>query len=139
VLVEALLKEKYAATDRPRASRGHAEDSRNIPAEIKRAVHLRDRGRCRYVGPDGHRCGERAFVEFHHVRPYAAGGRCTVDNIELRCRAHNVYEGEPFFGPARECGGGGASEGPVDDGRPVSEQTRFRSGTKTAEIPANAT
>ena len=139
VLVEALLKEKYAATDRPRASRGQAEDSRNIPAEIKRAVHLRDRGRCRYVGPDGHRCGERAFVEFHHVRPYAAGGRCTVDNIELRCRAHNVYESNTFYGPAREYGGVPAGSRAVEEGSPVSEQTRFRSGTKIAKIPANAT
>jgi hypothetical protein len=138
VLLEALLREKYAATDRPRASRGQAEDSRNIPAEIKRAVHLRDRGQCRYAGPDGHRCGERAFVEFHHVRPYAAGGRPTVDNIELRCRAHNVYESDTFFGPARQYGGV-ASEVAAEDRAAVSEQTRFRSGTKNAEIPATAT
>jgi hypothetical protein len=105
VLVQELLREKYAATDRPRASRGQAEDSRNIPAEIKREVHLRDLGRCRYVGPDGHRCGERAFVEFHHVRPYATGGRPTAENIELRCRAHNNYEAEVFYGPARQYGG----------------------------------
>ena len=105
VLVEELLKEKYAATDRPRPSRGQAEDSRHIPAEVKRAVHLRDRGRCRYVGPDGHRCGERSFVEFHHVRPHATGGPPTVENIELRCRAHNNYEAEVFFGPARAYGG----------------------------------
>lgn len=139
VLVEALLKEKYAATDRPRASRGQMDDSRNIPAEIKRAVHLRDRGRCRYVGPDGHRCGERSFVEFHHVRPYAAGGPCTVDNIELRCRAHNVYESDAFFGPAREYGGVAGSAAAGGAGTAVSEPTRFRSGTKTAEIPASAT
>jgi hypothetical protein len=91
------------------------------------------------VGPDGHRCGERSFVEFHHVRPYAAGGPCTVDNIELRCRAHNVYESETFFGPAREYGGVGASDVAVEEGAAVSEQTRFRSGTKSPEIPANAT
>jgi hypothetical protein len=139
VLLETLLKEKYAATDRPRASRGQMDDSRNIPAEIRRAVHLRDRGRCRYVGPDGHRCGERAFLEFHHVRPYAVGGPCTVDNIELRCRAHNVYESDTFYGPARQYGGVTASEVAVEDGAPVSEETRFRSGTKIAEIPANAT
>jgi len=139
VLVEALLKEKYAATDHPRASRGQMDDSRHIPAEIKRAVHLRDRGRCRYVGPDGHRCGERAFVEFHHVRPYAAGGPCTVDNIELRCRAHNVYESDAFFKPAREYGGVAASEAAGEAGTAVSEPTRFRSGTKIVEIPATAT
>ena len=139
VLVDALLKEKYAATDRPRANRGQAEGSRNIPAEIKRAVHLRDRGRCRYVGPDGHRCGERAFLEFHHVRPYAVGGPCTVENIELRCRAHNVYESDAFYGPAREYGGVSASEVAAEDGTAVSGETRFRSGTKIAEIAATAT
>ena len=139
VLLEALLKEKYAATDRPRASRGQSDDSRHIPAEIKRAVHLRDRGRCRYVGPDGHRCGERSFVEFHHVRPYAVGGPCTVDNIELRCRAHNVYESDAFYKPAREYGGVAASEAAGEAGTTVSEPTRFRSRTKTVEIPARAT
>jgi hypothetical protein len=30
--------------------------------------------------------------------PYAAGGRTTLENIELRCRAHNSYESELFFG-----------------------------------------
>jgi hypothetical protein len=38
-------------------------------------------------------------VEFHHVEPYAVGGRPTVDNIRLRCRAHNRYEAQLFFGP----------------------------------------
>jgi len=35
------------------------------------------------------------------VQPYAAGGASTTANIELRCRAHNVYEASLFFG--REC------------------------------------
>ena len=30
------------------------------------------------------RCTERAFLEFHHVEPYVAGGGATVDNIQLR-------------------------------------------------------
>ncbi len=33
-----------------------------------------------------------------HVTPYAAGGESTVDNIQLRCRAHNGYEAERYFG-----------------------------------------
>ncbi len=33
-----------------------------------------------------------------HVRPYAAGGESTADNIQLRCRAHNGYEAERYFG-----------------------------------------
>jgi hypothetical protein len=45
------------------------------------------------------RCGEQAFLEFHHVKPFAAGGAATDANIELRCRAHNAYEAALFFGP----------------------------------------
>ena len=41
----------------------------------------------------------------------------TVDNLELRCRAHNAYEADLFFGPfvardARECYGISARSGP---------------------------
>jgi hypothetical protein len=106
VLLEELVRQKYAVTPVPRASRGQAWDSRHIPAEVKRAVFIRDRGRCAFVGADGHRCGERAFVEFHHVIPWGAGGRPTVENIELRCRAHNDYEAEVFYGPARRAADG---------------------------------
>jgi hypothetical protein len=38
-------------------------------------------------------------VEFHHVVPFAAGGAPDASNIELRCRAHNLYEAELVFGP----------------------------------------
>lgn len=78
------------------------EDSRSVPVSVKRAVWVRDLGRCAFVGTDGHRCGERSFVEFHHARPYAIGGKPTVGNIELRCRRHNDYEARVFF--AREPG-----------------------------------
>jgi predicted restriction endonuclease len=64
-------------------------------------VFLRDLGRCAFVGTQGRRCGERAFVEFHHRRPYAAGGEATVDNIELRCRRHNGLEARLYFGGSR--------------------------------------
>ncbi len=101
VLVEEVVKQRYAATGQPRAGREMANESRHIPAEVKRAVFIRDRGRCAFTGTHGRPCGERAFVEFHHVVPYAAGGRATVGNIQLRCRTHNSYEAEVFFGPAR--------------------------------------
>jgi hypothetical protein len=68
---------------------------------VKRTVWVRDLGRCAYIGPSGHRCDERRFVEFHHVDPYALGGAATVDNIELRCRRHNDYEGRLYFGERR--------------------------------------
>ena len=40
---------------------------------------------------------EPAFLEYHHRQPFAAGGKATVENIELRCRAHNAYEAQLFF------------------------------------------
>jgi hypothetical protein len=46
-------------------------------------------------------CGERRFVEFHHVIPHAASGPATVENIQLRCRAHNGHEVDLFFGPGK--------------------------------------
>ncbi len=97
-LVQELAKQKCAATDRPRTRRGMAWGSRHIPAEVKRVVWLRDGGRCAFVGRNGRRCTEENFLEFHHVVPYAAGGKPTPDNIQLRCRAHNGYEAERYFG-----------------------------------------
>ena len=102
-----LLKEaertKLAAAARPRVSASPKGESRHIPAAVKREVWARDAGQCRFVGTHA-RCTERGFLEFHHVVPFAAGGPATTDNIQLRCRAHNTYEAELFFGPllARE-------------------------------------
>jgi hypothetical protein len=104
LLVTTLETQKLAATSCPRQLRsGPAAASRTVPASVRRQVWARDRGRCAFLGKNG-RCGERGFLEFHHVVPFAAGGAATVENIELRCRAHNAYEAELFFGPliARE-------------------------------------
>ena len=100
-LLADLLRSKFAATEHPRPSQPPAPGSRHIPAEVRRAVWLRDLGRCAFVGTNGRRCDERAFVEFHHVRPYAAGGEASAENIELRCRRHNDYEARTFFGASR--------------------------------------
>lgn len=96
-LIDQLEKQKYAATSRPREPRAGASGSRHIPATVRREVWSRDGGRCAFVGARG-RCSERGLLEFHHVVPFAAGGSADASNIELRCRAHNVYEAELFFG-----------------------------------------
>jgi hypothetical protein len=109
VLLEDLATRKFAATARPASGRTQEQDAatrtRHVPARVKRAVWLRDGGRCAFVtlrgkgsGESPRRCRERAFLEFHHVRPYAVGGEATVENIQLRCRAHNGYEAELFYG-----------------------------------------
>jgi hypothetical protein len=97
LLVERLEHQRFAQAAQPRASKTGSEHSRYIPAGVRREVWRRDGGRCAFVGGEA-RCGETAFLEFHHVEPYAAGGRGTVENIELRCRAHNAYEAQQFFG-----------------------------------------
>jgi len=109
-LLVDLAKKKFADTRKPRPSRATDPRRREASAAEKRAVWVRDLGRCRYIGPSGHRCEERRFVEFHHVDPYALGGETTVDNIELRCRRHNDYEGRLYFGKRRRADTGGLRE-----------------------------
>jgi hypothetical protein len=77
----------------------HRPPSRHIPNAVKRAVWWRDRGQCGFVSVDGRRCTERAFLELHHLHPYALDGPATVDNIALRCWSHNRFESELIFGP----------------------------------------
>jgi hypothetical protein len=101
LLLKDLQRRRCATVTSPRAPREVAGCSRQIPASVKREVWRRDDGRCAFAGRDG-RCTERSFLEYHHVKPYAAGGLATAANIELRCRAHNAYEASLFFGPERE-------------------------------------
>jgi len=61
--------------------------------------------------PGGRRCAERGFLERHHVEPHAVGGEATVDNIQLRCRAHNAYEAELFYGLDKVVRGDGVRQG----------------------------
>lgn len=103
-LLESVARQKLAATDRPRDRSSQpnepgASHSRHIPAQVRRTVWRRDGGQCAFVSPGGRRCAERGFLEFHHVVPFSASGRASVDNIQLRCRAHNGYEAEGVFGP----------------------------------------
>jgi 5-methylcytosine-specific restriction endonuclease McrA len=98
LLVRELEQQKVGATNRPRTADGAAQSqSRHIPANVRRTVWERDEGRCAFMGTQG-RCNERGFLEFHHVQPYADGGQNTVDNLELRCRAHNAYEAARWDG-----------------------------------------
>jgi hypothetical protein len=103
-LLEDLARKKFAATTHPRPVGGAVkEGSRHIPAEVRRAVWTRDGGRCAFVGHMG-RCEERGGIEYHHVETYAHGGPPTVENIQLRCRAHNAYEADLVFGLRRPGG-----------------------------------
>ena len=108
VLLEDLAKKKFAATERPQPSRAPAPGSRHIPAEVKRAVWLRDLGRCTFVGANNRRCTARSFLELDHIVPFAVGGEATVENLRLLCKIHNRHEADLYFGPRGPNGRGGS-------------------------------
>ena len=93
-----LEKAKLAKTTRARKqSRATRHGSRHVPSAVKREVWTRDGGQCAFVGTAG-RCRESGFLEYHHVVPFADGGDAVTTTIQLRCRAHNAYEAEEWFG-----------------------------------------
>jgi hypothetical protein len=92
-----LEKRKFATTARPRPTKG-STNPRYIPASVRRAVHERDGNRCTFVSSTGHRCEECAQLEYDHVKEVARGGVATIDNIRLRCRAHNQFVAGRTFG-----------------------------------------
>jgi len=102
--LDSLLREvrrlKFAETQRPRAQRADVSDPapRHIPAAIRRTVAKRDGECCTFVSDDGRRCGAREALEFHHVVPFARSRRHRVDEMTLRCRAHNSYAATQDFG-----------------------------------------
>ncbi len=100
LLRQEVEKRAFSATTRPRPGRALKPASRDIPAHVERAVWRRDDGQCAFEGLTA-RCNERSFLEFHHVRPWIVGGPPSAENIALRCRAHNAYEADVYFGPIR--------------------------------------
>jgi len=97
LLVDDLERRRMARVDRPREAKAVDASSRHVPAAVRRQVWTRDGGRCAFVGRQG-RCAETSRLEFHHVQAFALGGATTTANLELRCRAHNQYEGALVFG-----------------------------------------
>jgi hypothetical protein len=97
-LVEKLEKRKFCVTRRTRSGGRSSVDPRYIPAPVRRAVHARDGGRCTFTSEAGKRCPATRFLEFDHVNEVARGGAATVDQLRIRCRAHNHYTAEITFG-----------------------------------------
>ena len=116
LLVKELKRRKFAETARPRprveeSDRHHISggkhgrttceiadrNSRHIPAAVRREVVRRDEYQCAFQAGNGRRCAARGQLEFHHLVPYALGGRAVVENISLRCRAHNAHEAGSVF------------------------------------------
>jgi 5-methylcytosine-specific restriction endonuclease McrA len=100
LLVADLERTRFSKTVHPRTAHIVNAHSRHIPAAVKRTVWQRDAGRCAFNGAHG-RCTETGFLEYHHVVPFAVGGQTSAGNLELRCKAHNQYEADLWFGPSQ--------------------------------------
>jgi hypothetical protein len=133
LLVADLTRKKFATTSRPRMSVTASKDDSHIPAAVRRGVAARDRARCAFVSRNGRRCGEWRFLEFHHIVPVAAGGRATIENIELRCRSHNGYAVDEYFGPGKRRTRGGDR---CDAGTTRAPGTRSGTSSISGENPA---
>ena len=85
--------------DRPRVTTTpRREDSRYIPADVRREVWRRDEGSCAFVGANGHRCGSTFQLQLHHIEPFARGGKSTASNLTVRCSRHNRFHADKDYG-----------------------------------------
>jgi hypothetical protein len=79
---------RHGLVDRPQKARRPAKPD-HIPAAVKRAVYVRDGGKCQYRLASGEVCGGTRRLQYDHVTPRALGGPSTVDNVRLVCASHN--------------------------------------------------
>lgn len=91
IFVEMLAKYVDEATSSERRPKPPANRNRHIPAATRRTVFRRDDARCRFVGPDGHRCSATLDLQIDHVVPYARGGSHDATNLRLLCGKHNRW------------------------------------------------
>jgi len=61
-----------------RAEIKKSKGGRGIPTNVKRAVWIRDKGRCVM-------CSSKENLEFDHIIPHSCGGSNTERNIQLLC------------------------------------------------------
>jgi hypothetical protein len=99
--LERLEARRYGKTAKPRKTVKQADTApttRHIPAPIRRVVHERDGGRCRFVDEGGRRCEARLNLEFHHDHAYGRGGDHSAANVMLLCSSHNQYLADLEYG-----------------------------------------
>jgi hypothetical protein len=99
--LERLEARRFGATKKPRkrlAETNTSASSRHIPAAVRRVVHGRDGERCSFVDAQGRRCTARAWLEYHHRRPFGYGGDHRPELVALMCKSHNSHLAEHDYG-----------------------------------------
>jgi hypothetical protein len=69
-----------------------------IPAHVRRAVFLRDGGRCQFPLASGGICGSTYRVQVGHIEPKARGGPPSLENTRCECAPHNQHQADRDFG-----------------------------------------
>lgn len=73
---------------------GRASRREPVPAAIRHKLQLKYNGQCSHKDGNGKRCGERRFLDLHHIVPVSMGGRNEIDNLELLCKSHHRHRHE---------------------------------------------
>jgi hypothetical protein len=65
---------------------GVGRNSRTIPRWLRRLVHHRDGGSCRFHG-----CDNTNWLQVHHIVHWSKGGSTVLDNLILLCGFHHRF------------------------------------------------
>ncbi len=98
-LVDQLERRKFGVGARLRSVKDPKDPRYTSPGDRCEVV-VKDEGACTWVSDDGHRCGSRTRLRFHHKVPFAKGGPNTAANLTLHCAAHDQLEAEREYGEA---------------------------------------
>jgi hypothetical protein len=104
--LQRLEARRFGRTPSPRTSVSTTDTSprtRHVPTAVRRHVHERDGGQCRFVDAQDRRCPERGRIELHHRIPWGVGGDHSPGNVAEMCSVHNAYLAELDYG--RKTGG----------------------------------
>jgi hypothetical protein len=80
---------KRKCKERDASRDASSSDEENIPAPVRHAVNLRDRGACQARHEDGSICGSTRWVHLHHIISKCRGGLDVPENIITLCSAHH--------------------------------------------------
>jgi hypothetical protein len=65
---------------------GVGRNSRTVPGWLRRLVHHRDGGTCRFHG-----CDNTNWLQVHHIVHWSKGGSTDLDNLILLCEFHHRF------------------------------------------------
>jgi hypothetical protein len=65
---------------------GVGRNTRTVPGWLRRLVHHRDGGRCRFPS-----CKHTKWLQAHHIQHWSQGGATDLDNLILLCGFHHRF------------------------------------------------